>query len=161
MENGDGAVEKNQLGKLILHAIPTRETEEMVVSYLARKVRNVSAEKLARKIRKTPFILSENIAAALGQKIAQNLRDLGAKAEFIPHEPRPPVFEGLSDEASMTDIESVQVTSAHYNAPQHKQPKSSFAGKKLMTAIVVVILIAVFSLLTWQVYHLLTARISP
>ena len=161
MEIRGGAVDKSQLGKLILYAIPTRETEEMVVSYLARKVRNVPAEKLARKIRKTPFILSENIAAALGQKIAQNLRDLGAKAEFIPHEPRPPVFEGLSDEASMTDIESVQVTSAHYKAPQHKQPKSSFAGKKLMTAIVVLILIAVFSLLTWQVYHLLTARGHP
>ena len=159
MEIRGGAVDKSQLGKLILYAIPTTETEEMVVSYLARKVRNVPAEKLARKIRKTPFILSENIAAAPGRRIAQNLRDLGAKAEFVPHEPRPPVFKGLSDETSMTDFDSVQVTSEHYKASPHKPPKTSLAGKKLMTAIVVLILIAVFSLLTWQVYHLLTVRV--
>jgi cytochrome oxidase assembly protein ShyY1 len=49
--------------------------------------------------------------------------------------------------------------SEQYKTPQHNQPKSSRAVKKLMTAIVVAILIAVFSLLTWQLYHLLTARI--
>jgi hypothetical protein len=159
VENGDGDVGKSQRGKLILHAIPTKEAEDMVVSYLARKVRNVPAEKLAQKIRKTPFVLSKNIAAAKGQKIAHNLRDLGARAEFVPLEPRSRMFEGLSDEVATPDTESVQVTSEHYQAPRQKPPQSSRAGKKLMTVIVVVVLVAVFALLTWQLHHLLTAKI--
>ncbi len=161
MDNRDGTVDKSQFGRLILISIPSREAEEMVVSYLARKVRNVPAQKLARKIRKTPSVLSKDIAAATGQRIAQNLRDLGAKAEFVPHEPRPLVFEGPSDEASTDYVEAVQVMSGHYQAPQHEQSQTSRAGKKLLTAIVVVILFAVFSLLSWQLYHLLIAKILP
>ncbi len=159
MKNGDGALEKSQWGKLILHAIPSKEAEEMVVSYLARKAKNVTAETLARRIRKTPYVLSQNIAAAKGQRIAHNLRDLGARAEFVPHEPLSQVFEGLAEEAATPDIDSVKVTSGHYRAPRQNPPPTSRAGKKLITVIVVVVLIAVFSLLTWQLYHLLSAKI--
>ena len=60
MGNGSEAVDKRQSGKLILISIPTKETEDMLVSYLARKVKNVPVEKLARKIRKTPSVLSKN-----------------------------------------------------------------------------------------------------
>ena len=161
MDNGSEAADKSQSGKLILISLPTKETEDMVVSYLARKVRNVPAEKLARKIRKTPSVLSKDIAAKKGQRIAHNLRDLGAKAEFVPHEPGPPVFERLSDEASLSEIDTIQVISKQQAASQQNQPRSLRAGKKVMTAIVVMILIAVFSLLTWQLYHLLTAKIFP
>ena len=159
MDNANGTVDKSQSGKLILISIPTKETEEMVISYLARKVRNVPAEKLARKIRKTPSVLSNNIAASKGRKIAHNLRDLGARAEFVPHDPGPPVFEGLSDEASISEIETIQVMSGQQNTPGQNQTKPLRTGKKLMTVIVVIVLIAVFSLLTWQLYHLLTAKI--
>ena len=108
---------------------------------------------------KNPICFSRNIAAARGQRIAQNLRDLGAKAEFVSHDPEPRGPQGLSYETSTPDIETIQLMSEQYKAPQNNQPKSSRAGKKLMTAIVVAILIAVFSLLIWQLYHLLTANI--
>ena len=159
MDNGDVTVDKSQFGQLILFSIPTKEAEEMVVSYLARKVTNVPAQKLARKIRKTPAVLGKDIVASKGQRIAQNLRDLGAKAEFVPHEPRPRVFQGPSDEASTDDVEAVQVMSEHYQAPEQGRPHTSRLGKKLMTAVVVVILLAVFLLLSWQLYHLLITKI--
>jgi hypothetical protein len=155
----NGAVDKGQFGKLILHSIPTKEAEEMVVSYLARMAKKVPPEKMARKVRKTPSVLSRNIAAASGQKIAHHLRDLGARAEFVPHDQETQVLEGLSEAVSASDIESIEVMSERYDAPRPKGPKSSRAGKKLMTAIVVVILMAVFSLLTWQLYHLLTTKV--
>lgn len=159
MDNGSEAVDRSQSGKLILISIPTKETEEMVVSYLARKVRNAPAEKLARKIRKTPSVLSKDIDAKKGQTIAHNLRDLGARAEFVPHDPGSPVSEGLSGEASLSEIETIQVISEQQNASQQIQPRSLRAGKKVMTAMVVILLIAVFSLLIWQLYHLLTTKI--
>jgi len=159
VDKWNGDVDKSRFGKLILNFIPTKETEEMVVSYLARRVKNVPEKKLARMVRKTPFVLSRNIAAARGQRIAQNLRDLGAKAEFVSHDPELRGPQGLSYETSTPDIETIQLMSEQYKAPQNNQPKSSHAGKKLMTAIVVAILIAVFSLLIWQLYHLLTANI--
>ena len=159
MDNGYETVDKSQFGKLILISIPTKEAEEMVVSYLARKVTNVPAQKLARKIRKTPSVLSKDIVASKGERIAQNLRDLGAKAEFVPHEPRPRVFQVPSDEAPADDVEAVQVMSEHYQAPQQGRPQTSRVGKKLMTAVVVVILMAVFLLLSWQLYLLLIAKI--
>ena len=159
MENGDGAVNKSQFGKLILQSIPTKEAEEMVISYLSRRAKNLPADKLARKIRKTPSVLSKHIAAESGQKIARNLRDLGAKAEFVPHDPEVRDLEGLSEAVPAPEIESIQVISKGYDAPRPQGATSSRVGKNVMTAIVVVILIAVFSLLTWQLYHLLTAKI--
>jgi hypothetical protein len=159
VDKWNGDVDKSRFGKLILNFIPTKEIEEMVVSYLARRVKNVPEKILARMVRKTPFVLSRNIAAARGQRIAQNLRDLGAKAEFVSHDPEPRGPQGLSYETSTPDIETIQLMSEQYKAPQNNQPKSSRAGKKLMTAIVVAILIAVFSLLIWQLHHLLTANI--
>ena len=87
MDNMDGTVNESEFGKLVLHSIPTKETQEMVVSYLSRIIKNVPAEKLAQRVKITPFVLSKNIAVKKGERIAQNLRDLGAKAEFVPHDP--------------------------------------------------------------------------
>ena len=70
MENMGVVINKSEYGRLIIHAIPTKETEDMVVSYLSRMVKNASAQKLAQKISITPFVLSKNIAVKQGEKIA-------------------------------------------------------------------------------------------
>lgn len=45
VDKWNGDVDKSRFGKLILNFIPTKETEEMVVSYLARRVKNVPKKK--------------------------------------------------------------------------------------------------------------------
>ena len=78
-------MEGAQRGKLILEAVPNREVEQNVVIYLSRLTRHVPPEVLAAKITRTPIILSKNILAEQGVKIAADLEKLGASAAFIPH----------------------------------------------------------------------------
>ena len=159
MDNPVGTVNESEFGKLVLHSLPTKETRAMVVSYLSRIVKNVPAEKLAQRIKITPFVLSKNMAAKNGERIAQNLRDLGAKAEFVPHDPGPRGREPLSEIALTPEFESIQAMTEQNNSQQLNRPVSSRVGKRLMTAIVVIILIAVFSIVGWQLYHLLTEKV--
>jgi hypothetical protein len=158
VDNLDGTVNESEFGKLVLHSLPTKETQEMVVSYLSRIIKNVPAEKLAHRVKITPFVLSKNIAVKKGERIAQNLRDLGAKAEFVPHDPGARGLEPLSEMALAPELESIQVMSEQNKSQQLTRPGSSRFGKHLITAVVVVMLIAVFSLLTWQLYHLLAEK---
>ncbi len=159
MDSLDGTVNESEFGKLVLHSLPTKETQEMVVSYLSRIVKNVPAEKLAHRIKITPFVLSKNIPVKNGERIAQNLRDLGAKAEFVLHEPGPRGLESLSEIALTPEFESIQLMPEQNKPQELNHPGSLKSGKPLVTAIVVIILMAVFSLLGWQLYHLVTERV--
>jgi len=159
VDNPVGTVNESEFGKLVLHSLPTKETQAMVVSYLSRIVKNVPAEKLAQRIKITPFVLSKNMAVKNGERIAQNLRDLGAKAEFVLHDSGARGLEPLSEIALTPEFESIQLMSEQTKSQQLTRPGSSKSGKHLVTAIVVVMLIAVFSLLGWQLYHLVTERL--
>jgi len=146
---------ENPMGRLVLHSIPTKETEEMLVSYLGRIVKNVSSEKVAQKIKQTPFVLSKNISNKKGEKIAQNLRNLGARAEFVPHL----AWARDPDELSETDLLEISgsplLESLQKKSHPSRQQDSSGLGKQVITAIVVICLAAVFSLLAWQLYFLI------
>ena len=156
MDNPVGTVNESEFGKLVLHSLPTKETQAMVVSYLSRIVKNVPAEKLAQRIKITPFVLSNNIAVKKGEIIAQNLRDLGAKAEFLPHGSEAQGPYRISETALSPEFESLHLMSEKNKSKQPNRPVSSSTGKHLITAIVIIILGAVLSLLTWQLYDLLT-----
>jgi len=156
VNNTGEKVNQSVYGRLVLHFIPTNETEEMVVSYLSRVVKNVPAEKLAQEIKITPFVLSNNIAVKKGEIIAQNLRDLGAKAEFLPHGSEAQGPYRISESAISPEFESLHLMSEKNESKQPNRPGSSSTGKHLVTAIVIIILGAVLSLLTWQLYDLLT-----
>jgi hypothetical protein len=146
---------ENPRGRLVLLSIPTKETEEMLVSYLGRIVKNVSSEKMARKIKQTPFVLSKNISNKKGEKIAQNLRDLGARAEFVPHL----AVARNPDQLSETDLLEISGSplreSIQKKSHPSRQQDSPGLGKQIITAIVVICLVAVFSLLAWQLYVLI------
>ena len=158
MDYTDGTVNGGEFGKLVLHAIPTKETEELVISYLSRIVKNVPAEKLAQKIKITPCVLSKNIAVKNGEKIARNLRDLGAKVDFVPHNPGAQGLEPLRHATLTPEFESIHLMPEQNKSQPIKPPGSSSFGKRLTTAIVVIILIAVFSVLSWQLYQLVTEK---
>jgi len=147
---------KSEYGKLIIQSIPTKETEDMVVSYLSRMVKNVSAPKLARKLRRTPFVLSKNIAAKKGERIAQNLRDLGARAEFVSHDMQAQGSTLGSKNELPPEIESLDMIFEKNKPSPNRPPQPEGSAKGLITTVVVILMVAVFSLLAWQVYDLLT-----
>jgi hypothetical protein len=155
MDNTGASINKSEYGRLIIHSIPTRETEEMVVSYLSRMVKNVSSQKLAQKVRRTPFVLSKNVANKTGEKIAQNLRDLGARAEFVPHDLEARGSTRISATVLASEIESLHPVFESNKPGPTKPPESESSAKRLVTGVVVIILVAVFSLLIWQLYNLL------
>jgi hypothetical protein len=150
------SINKSEYGRLVIQSIPTKETEDMVVSYLSRMVKNVSAPKLARKVMRTPFVLSKNIAAKKGEKIAQNLRDLGARAEFVPHDLEARASTRGSERALTPGIESLDMIYERNKPGPTQPPQSEGSAKRLITTVVVITLVAVFSLLAWQVFDLLT-----
>jgi len=156
VKNTGLSINKSEYGRLIIHAIPTKETEDMVVSYLSRMVKNASAQKLAQKISITPFVLSKNIAVKQGEKIAQNLRDLGARAEFVPHDVEAQSPTQISQTVPSPEFDSLDLI-YEKNKPRPTQPaESEGSAKRLITTVVVIILVAVFSLLTWQLVDFLT-----
>jgi len=126
------------------------------VSYLSRMVKNVPPQKLAQKVRRTPFVLSKNIANKKGEKIAQNLRDLGARAEFVPHDFEAQGPTRISATVLAPEIESLHQVFERNKPGQTRPPEAESSAKRLITGVVVIILIAVFSLLAWQLYDLLT-----
>ena len=156
MSNTGGSTHKSEYGRLVIHSIPTHETEEMVVSYLSRMAKNVPPQKLAQKVRRTPFVLSKNIANKKGEKIAQNLRDLGARAEFVPHDPEDRGPTPISGTVLASEIESLHQVFERNKPGPTKPAESESTAKRLITGVVVIILVAVFSLLIWQLYDLLT-----
>ena len=157
MDDTDDLInESTEFGRLIIHSIPTKETEDMVVSYLSRMVKNVSAQQLSRKVMRTPCVLSKNIAAKKGERIAQNLRDLGARADFVPHDQEARDSARASEIPSASDIESLDMIYEQNKPEPNQLPQSRDSNKHLITTLVVIILVAVFSVLAWQVYDLLT-----
>ena len=143
-------------GRLIIHSLPTIETQEMVVPYLSRMVKNVSTQKLARKVTRTRFALSKNIAAKKGERIARNLRDLGAKADFLPHDLEARDSASELEYPPAAEIESLDIVYEQNKPEPTRQPQSENSNKRVITALVVVLLVAVFFVLVWQVYELLT-----
>jgi len=74
----------NQQGKLILINIPNENVEQKAVSYLLGLMAGSTSDSLTAKVRQAPLILSKNISAGQGQKIAADLEELGAYAVFLP-----------------------------------------------------------------------------
>ena len=148
--------ESAEYGRLIIHSIPTKETEDMVVSYLSRMVKNVPVQKLSRKLMRTPCVLSKNIAAKNGERIAQNLRDLGARADFEPHDLETRNTARSAENKALFDIEALDLNYGQEKPDRGRPSQSEGANKRVITALVVIIMIAVFSVLVWQVYDLIT-----
>jgi len=166
-------MDTNRKGKLILRSIPSKEAEEMVVAFLLRFAKNTTAEQMAEKVTHTPYVLSSNIAEEKGRKIAKNLKEMGAIAEFEPHAPEPafepytpddefespaPVLEAIRTSEG-TDLVPSELSSRQRAKPkpdltQERSPTSP--SKRLVTALVSALLIVGLAMLAWQLFRILT-----
>jgi hypothetical protein len=166
-------MDETRSGKLILRSIPTEEAEEMVVAFLLRFVKNITVEQMAEKVKHTPYVLSSNIAEEKGRKIAINLKEMGAIAEFEPHK-HEPEFDQYTPEAEVESpapvVEAFRtpVTTdfiqSELGSPRLAKPKPDLAqerpptnsSKRLATALVSALLIVGLAMLAWQLFRILT-----
>lgn len=166
-------MDETRSGKLILRSIPSKEAEEMVVAFLLRFAKNITVEQMAEKVKHTPYVLSSNIAEEKGRKIAKNLKEMGAIAEFEPHTPEPefdqytpeaevepsaPVVEAFRTPATsdfiQSELGSPQLAKPKPDLTQERPPTSP--SKRLVTALVSVLLIVGLAMLAWQLFRILT-----
>ena len=166
-------MDETRSGKLILRSIPSKEAEEMVIAFLLRFAKNITAEQMAEKVKHTPYVLSSNIAEKKGRKIAKNLKEMGAIAEFEPHTPEPefdqytpeaeveppaPVVEAFQTPAT-TDFVPLEQSSPRLAKPKpnltQERPQTS-PSKRLVTALVCALLIVGLVMLAWQLFRILT-----
>ena len=166
-------MDETRSGKLILRSIPSKEAEEMVVAFLLRFAKNITVEQMAEKVKHTPYVLSSNIAEEKGRKIAKNLKEMGAIAEFEPHTPEPefdqytpeaevepsaPVVEAFRTPATsdfiQSELGSPQLAKPKPDLTQERPPTST--STRILPASFSVLLIVGLAMLAWQLFRILT-----
>jgi putative nucleotidyltransferase with HDIG domain len=109
-------------GTLILKAVPDDEVEEKVKAFLGKIFRNVSEEKVASLVKKTPVVLSKNVPISAGAKIVANLKKLGATVDFLPKTQIP--------ETASTPPETREVTSSEWKSLASNEPGQTLEGRQ-------------------------------
>ena len=155
-------MDNTQRGKLILKAVPTEEVEEKVVRLLLKFAKKASAIELTKKVRNTPYVLSNDIEAEKALMFIEAFQKCGATAEFILHVtekpaaeqsvpvPRPPVFSFESDPSFMDEA-----------TPPPIPVKSPKNGVRRLTMILVIILLLVsLGFLTWQLWPVIGDKVQ-
>ena len=104
-------------GTLVLKAVPDGEVEEKVKAFLGKVFRNVSEEKMACLVKKTPVVLSKNIPISAGAKIVANLSKLGATVDFLP--------KTETAEAAPKHLDTQEVTSSEHKSLTSKKPEQT------------------------------------
>jgi hypothetical protein len=154
-------MDQTRSGKLILRSIPSKEAEEMVVAFLLRFAKNITVEQMAEKVKHRPYVLSSNIAEEKGRKIAKNLKEMGAIAEFEPHTPEPE-FDQYTPEAEVEPpapaVEAFRTpaTTAKPKPDLTQERPPTSPSKRLVTALVSALLIVGLAMLAWQLFRILT-----
>ena len=147
-----------QSGILILQDVPAGEVEKKVIEFLAKFAKRARPERIAEKIQQTPYVLSKNISAEKALKIIEALQKLGASAVFVPHTSRdtaakPAMASELSDAYKLSSPALMRgKTPAVQTKPQNGR-------KRLLTFLVLILLLLLFSYITWQLYPLFADKL--
>ncbi|MGD8963353.1 MAG: hypothetical protein PVF29_06810 [Desulfobacterales bacterium] len=155
-------MDNTQRGRLILKAVPAGEVEEKVVRLLLKFAKTASAIELTKKVRNTPYVLSNDIEAEKALMFIEAFQNCGATAEFILHVtekptaeqsvpvPKTPVFSFESDSSFMDE-----------ETPPPIYEKSSKNGVRRLTMILVIILLVVsLGFLTWQLWPVIGVKMQ-
>ena len=155
-------MDNTQRGKLILKAVPAGDVEEKIVRLLLKFAKTASAIELTKKVRNTPYVLSNDIEAEKAHMFIEAFQKCGATAEFILHVtekpaaeqsapvPRPPVFSFESDPSFMDEA-----------TPPPIPVRSPKNGVRRLTMILVIILLLVsLGFLTWQLWPVIGVKIQ-
>lgn len=141
-----------QRGKLILQEVPTGEVEKKVVILLSQFAKNANTEKLATKVRNTPYTLSHDIPAEKALIVLEALQKLGATAAFVAHAPLQPPAEQITvvepeprrafDLPPLTEEEPLSV---------QPQPKKN-GGRRLVITLITILFLISLGYLAYQLW---------
>jgi len=147
-----------QKGILLLEAVPTGDTEKKVVVFLSKFAKNTTPERIAAKVKQTPYVLSKNISAEMALKIVKALLQLGASAVFVPH-----VSTDITTKSKLSFETSDRYDPVPPPLPRARRlaiPKKPQNGKKRLISILVLILLLMsLSFLAWQLYPFLVNKL--
>lgn len=121
---------QQEVGTLVLKAVPSDEVEEEVKAFLGKVFRNVSHEKVANLIRKAPVVLSKNVSAKTGAKIVANLERLGATVDFLPRTEAPETAQKSPEAQEVTSFERGNLSSDQPgHVPEVLQSKGNWVSR--------------------------------
>ncbi|MCJ7748612.1 MAG: tetratricopeptide repeat protein [Desulfobacterales bacterium] len=147
-----------QKGRLVLKAVPNKDVEEKVVSYLSGMVKGTTPELITEKVRKAPIILKKDISAEQGWKIVEALQRLGAAAVFIPHEAESaPMKEEPAVESRGPTVYKTSLPEPG-SSPSPAPPAKQRPTNRLRLILFLILLIVSASVLIWQYYPSLDLR---
>lgn len=159
-------------GKLVIQEIPDGEVERKIVRLLLQFAKNASVEELTRKVRRTPYTVSNDIEAEKAALIVEAFEKFGAAAAFVPHVFEEPAVETFTPVETFTSVETFTPVSeprfvmrspitsrpSAYSAPV--RPQSPKAGARNLTLFLVFILMVLsFGFLGWQIWPFVSSEI--
>jgi len=149
----------DQRGKLILKEVPTGDVEKKVVMLLLKFAKNASVEELSEKVRRTPYALSNDIAAEKAVLILEAFQKLGATAVFVPHRIEEPAVEPFTPfESEPRFTFSLPEVPEEEPPPVQQVPKTN-GIRRLTTFSVTILLILSLSYLAWQLWPIVGDKV--
>ena len=154
-------------GKLVIQEIPNGEVERKIVRLLLQFAKNASVEELTRKVRRTPYTVSNDIEAEKAALIVEAFEKFGAAAAFVPHAFEEPVVETFTPVEPFTPVSEPRfvmrppLTSRPSASSAPVRPQSPKAGTRNLTLFLVFILMVLsFGFLGWQIWPFVSSEIQ-
>jgi len=149
----------DQRGKLILKEVPKGDVEKKVVRLLLKFAKRASVEELTEKVRRTPYALSNDIAAEKAVLIMEAFQKLGATAVFVPHRIEEPAVEAFIPVESEPRF-TFSLPEIPEEEPLPAQPAPQKNGvRRLTTLLVTILLILSMSYLVWQLWPIVGDKV--
>lgn len=152
-------------GSLILKAVSTEADEAQLITFLAKRAKNILPEDIPNLIRNAPVVLSRNVPQHIGMAVAGQLQQLGAEAAFIPHqEAPPPAATSPLEETGPPAQEGIEtpVGQPHNSRVLEQHPcmqfKPSPASRKLLRTCKEVALILLVMASAWALNYSLASQ---
>jgi hypothetical protein len=148
-------------GKLILKEVPAGEVEKKVVMLLLKFSKNATVEGLTKKVRNTPYALSNDIAAEKAVLILEAFQKFGATAVFIPHVTEKPAAEPITPFKMEPEPRFTFDPQPDFEEePPPVKPAAKKNGSRRVTVILVTILLLLsLGYLAWQLWPLLIDKV--
>lgn len=120
-------------GKVVLKAIPNQQVREKIISFLQKRLPNLSSQQIETRLKKLPLVLANKIEFEKGQKLVDVLQRLGAEAVFLVSQPILP---------PEVPVETPKEISKPQKIPRSSPKKTSHSFRNIFLSVLVIILMA-------------------
>jgi hypothetical protein len=146
-------------GKLVLKEVPPGDIEKKVVLLLLKFAKSASLEELTEKVRNTPYVLSNNIAAEKAVLILEAFQKLGATAVFIPHIAEEPAAESFTPVISEPRFTFGPTADLEEDSSPVQPKAKKNGGRRLTMILITILLILSLGYLARQLWPILGCKV--